>query len=160
MFEMWLGSLSQHQGPRTCYAFGQYFLTHLYDAIGLSTFSSAMRELYERHLDCQYHPSEEQVYRIFLKHTPPDREAAFPDVYRRLHGRAVPRRGMNGNAAALGLRDPVGYDAGSCREIPALTGCAPRGPSSTGSRRSLSPRALATFNSVARVGLPSSDSAS
>ena len=30
----------------------------------------------------------------------------------------------------------------------------------TGSRRSLSPKALATFSSVARVGLPSSDSAS
>ena len=39
-------------------------------------------------------------------------------------------------------------------------GCAPYARSSTGSRRSLSPRALVTFKSVARVGLPSSDSAS
>ena len=45
-----------------------------------------MRELYERYLDYQYYPTEEQVYRIFLKHAPPDREAAFLDVYRRLHG--------------------------------------------------------------------------
>ena len=68
------------------YALGQYFLTHLYNAIGPAAFSSAMRELYERYLDHQYHPTEEQVYRIFLKHTPSDREAAFLDVYRRLHG--------------------------------------------------------------------------
>ncbi len=37
---------------------------------------------------------------------------------------------------------------------------ASRARSSTGSRVSLSPKALATFNSVARVGLPSSDNAS
>ena len=68
------------------YALGQYFLTHLYDAIGLAAFSSAMRDLYERYLDYQYHPTEEQVYRIFLRQIPRDREAAFLDVYRRLHG--------------------------------------------------------------------------
>ena len=68
------------------YALGQYFMTHLYDAMGLAGLSSAMRELYERYLDYQYYPTEEQVYRIFLRHTPPDREAAFLDVYRRLHG--------------------------------------------------------------------------
>ena len=75
------------------YALGQYFLTHLYDAIGLAAFSSAMREIYERYLDYQYHPTEEQVYRIFLKHVPADRAAAFRDVYRRLHGGSF----LNGN---------------------------------------------------------------
>ena len=80
-----LAEPSEFQSPCS-YALGQYFLTHLYDAIGLAAFSSAMRELYERYLDHQHHPTEEQVYRIFLKHTPPDREAAFTDVYRRLHG--------------------------------------------------------------------------
>ena len=39
-------------------------------------------------------------------------------------------------------------------------GCAPCSGLSTGSRRSLSPKARVTFSSVARVGLPSSDSAS
>ena len=68
------------------YHLGQYFLTQLYDVMGPAAFSSAMRELYEQYLDYQYHPTEEQVYRIFLKHAPPDREAAFLDVYRRLHG--------------------------------------------------------------------------
>ena len=80
-----LGEPSEFQDP--CgYALGQYFLTHLYNAIGLDAFSSAMRQIYERYLDYQYHPTEEQVYRIFLKHTPPDREAAYQDLYRRLHG--------------------------------------------------------------------------
>ena len=72
------------------YALGQYFLTHLYGAMGLAAFSSAMRELYERYLDYQHHPTEEQVYLVFLEHTPPDREAAFQAVYRRLHGGPSP----------------------------------------------------------------------
>ena len=80
-----LAEPSEFQDP--CgYALGQYFLTQLYDVMGLAAFSSAMRELYERYLDHQYHPTEEQVYRIFLGHAPPDRAAAFQDVYRRLHG--------------------------------------------------------------------------
>ncbi len=80
-----LAEPSEFQDP--CgYALGQYFLTHLYDAMGLAAFSSAMRELYERYLNFEYYPSEEQVYRIFLKHTSPDREAEFLDVYRQLHG--------------------------------------------------------------------------
>ena len=45
-----------------------------------------MRELYELNLDYQYYTTDERVYRIFFKHIPPDREAAFLDVYRRLHG--------------------------------------------------------------------------
>ena len=80
-----LAEPSEFQDP--CgYALGEYFLTHLYNAIGKAAFSSVMRELYERYLDFDYHPTEEQVYRIFLKHTPTDREAEFLDVYRRLHG--------------------------------------------------------------------------
>ena len=80
-----LAEPSEFQDP--CgYALGQYFLTQLYDVMGLAAFSSAMRELYERYLDHQYHPTEEQVYRIFLGHAPTDRATAFQDVYRRLHG--------------------------------------------------------------------------
>ena len=80
-----LAEPSEFQEP--CgYALGQYFLTHLYDAMGLAAFSSAMRELHERYLDYQHHPTEAQVYLVFLEHTPPDREAALQDVYRRLHG--------------------------------------------------------------------------
>ena len=79
-----LAEPSEFQDP--CgYSLGQYFLTHLYDVMGYAAFSSAMREFYERYLDWDHHPSEEQVYGIFFKHTPPDQEAAFQDVYRRLH---------------------------------------------------------------------------
>ena len=68
------------------YALGQYFLTHLYEAMGPAAFSAAMRDSYERYLDYRFHPTEEEVYRIFLGHTPPDREAAFMDVYLQRHG--------------------------------------------------------------------------
>ena len=65
---------------------GQHFLTRLYHAIGETALSSALRELYELNLDYEYYTSEEKVYRIFLKHTSPDRKEAFLDVYRRFHG--------------------------------------------------------------------------
>ncbi|MCY4625596.1 MAG: hypothetical protein OXC99_11440, partial [Chloroflexi bacterium] len=68
------------------YALGRYLLTSLFNTIGADAFSSAMQEFYERYLDFQHHPTDEQVYRIFLKHTPADREEAFLDVYRSLHG--------------------------------------------------------------------------
>ena len=71
----------------TCsYGLGHHFLATLFNTIGEAAFSSAMRELYESYLDYQPPATEEQVYRTFLKHIPPDREAAFLDVYRRLHG--------------------------------------------------------------------------
>ena len=71
----------------TCsYGLGHNFLATLFNTIGEAAFSSAMRELYESYLDYRPPATEEQVYRIFLKHAPPDREAAFLDAYRRLHG--------------------------------------------------------------------------
>ncbi len=71
----------------TCgYLLGEHFLIALFNVIGEAAFSSAMRELYELYLDYQPYATDEQVYRIFLKHTPPDHEAAFLDVFRRLHG--------------------------------------------------------------------------
>lgn len=71
----------------TCfYALGQYFLTNLFNTVGEAAFSSALRELYGSYLRFRPFPTEEQIYRVFLEHTPPDREAAFLDVYRRLHG--------------------------------------------------------------------------
>ena len=71
----------------TCgYGMGHHFLAALFNTIGEPAFSSAMRELYERHLNYESYATDEQVYRIFLGHTPQDREAAFRDMYRRLHG--------------------------------------------------------------------------
>ncbi len=83
-------SVPDHPNPvaqSTCgYSFGQYFLTTLFNTIGEAAFSSAISELYGLYLDYQPPATDEQVYRTFLKHTPPGREAAFLDVYRRLHG--------------------------------------------------------------------------
>lgn len=71
----------------TCgYGLGHHFLATLFNAIGEAAFSSAMGELYGLYLDYQPFATDEQVYRIFLKHTPPDREGALLDVFRRLHG--------------------------------------------------------------------------
>ncbi|MCY4639273.1 MAG: hypothetical protein OXC94_02905 [Chloroflexi bacterium] len=69
-----------------CYLFGQYFLTTLFHTVGEAAFSSAMRELYEAYASYEPPATDEQVYRVFLGHTPPDRRAAFLDAYRRLHG--------------------------------------------------------------------------
>ena len=68
------------------YFLGEYLLTYLYNTIGEATFSSAMAELYRSYSRFQFYPSEEQVYEVFLKHTLPDREEAFLDVYGRFHG--------------------------------------------------------------------------
>lgn len=74
-------------GQQTCgYTLGAYFLTTLFNVMGEAAFSSAMRDLYERYLDYRYYATDEQVYRVFLRHTPPDREEAFLDAYRRFHG--------------------------------------------------------------------------
>lgn len=71
----------------TCqYGLGQHFLTSLFNTLGEAAFSAALGELYGSYRQLQFHPTEEQVYRTFLRHTPPDRQAAFLEVYRRLHG--------------------------------------------------------------------------
>ncbi len=71
----------------TCgYGMGHHLLATLFNTIGEAAFSSAMREIYERYLEYQPYLTDEQVYRIFLGHTPPGREAAFLDVFRQLHG--------------------------------------------------------------------------
>ena len=71
----------------TCgYGLGHHFLAALLGAIGEAAFSSAIRELYESYLAYRPPATEEQVYRTFLRHVPPDREEAFLAVYRQLHG--------------------------------------------------------------------------
>ena len=82
-------SVPDHPNPvaqSTCgYLLGEYFLTTLFNTIGEAAFSSALRELYGLYLDYQTYATDEQVYLIFRKHTPPDREAEFLNMYRRLH---------------------------------------------------------------------------
>lgn len=87
---IWTISEPDHPDPTaqsTCgYLLGHHFLATLFNTIGEASFSSAMRELYGLSLDYQPPATDEQVYRIFLKHTPPGREASFRDVFERLHG--------------------------------------------------------------------------
>ena len=69
------------------YAFGRYLLISLLDLLGDAALSSALRELYLMSLDRdQPKATEEETYRIFLKHTPPGLKEDFRDLYRRIHG--------------------------------------------------------------------------
>ena len=81
--------------PGGCaYGLGEDFLFNVLETVGEEAMSSALRELYLSN-DVEYllsergePPTEEEIYRAFLKHAPPDRKEAFRDLYRRLHGGA------------------------------------------------------------------------
>lgn len=85
----------------TChYSLGQHFLSSLFNAIGESAYSAALRELYGRYRrHYQRWPSEAQIFAAFRKHAPAERGTALLDLYRRLHG---------GRFAALSTTGP-GY---------------------------------------------------
>ncbi len=65
------------------YALGRYLLLSLFDLLGETALSPALREL---HLWDSDAITEEQVYRVFLEHTPPGLEDEFHSLYRRIHG--------------------------------------------------------------------------
>ena len=76
---------------RDCsYSFGRYLLLGIYDLIGEHAMRSALRELYLTSEDLfeAYEPrlTEEEVYRIFLKHVPTGKEGEFRAFYKRVHG--------------------------------------------------------------------------
>ncbi len=74
------------------YPLGRYLFVSLLDLLGEATLSSALRELYLTYQDLsavdpnEPGATEEEIYRLFLKHTPPDLEEDFRDLYRRIHG--------------------------------------------------------------------------
>ena len=77
-------------GERCTYAFGEKFLLGLYETMGGKALAAALADLYLSKLGYE-HPTgdprvEEGVYNILMKHTPADKQGAFRDVYRRLHG--------------------------------------------------------------------------
>lgn len=81
-------------GP-ALYQLGEDFLHNLSDAMGRPAMSAAINELHLPAWDYFQPPyrgtyvrSEETIFNTFLKHTPPDREEEFRNVYRRLHGGA------------------------------------------------------------------------
>ena len=76
------------------YRMGHHFLWSVYRLVGEEALASALRELHRAELGRKQglqagRPDdevEEDVYQVFLKHTPSDKKEEFRDLYRRLHG--------------------------------------------------------------------------
>ena len=74
-------------GRHVCnYHMGVHLLIMLILTLGEQTTSSALRDLYVQHHTTGLEVTEEEIYRAFLKHTPPELESAFRALYKRLHG--------------------------------------------------------------------------
>ena len=79
---------------RCDYILGEQMLLNLYFTMGEPGLSAALREVYLtghffRPFPLRHsvgYPSDLQLFQTFLKHTPPGREDAVRDVYRRIHG--------------------------------------------------------------------------
>ena len=86
----WLSTHDLSLWGRCHYSLGRHFLISLFQTLGEEAMSSALRELYLRseHVSpySAIRPTEEEVYRTILKHTPTGLEEEFRDLYRRLHG--------------------------------------------------------------------------
>ena len=87
------GSYKESTPARFCrFILGEQLLLHLFFTMGEPALSAALREVYltghffrPKPYPVSY-PSDLQLYQTFLKHTPPGREDAVRDVYRRIHG--------------------------------------------------------------------------
>ena len=74
-------------GPHICnYPMGEHFLLMLTLTVGKEASSAALRELYLLSQSQGRPVTEEEIYRAFLKHTPPALEDEFRALYKRLHG--------------------------------------------------------------------------
>lgn len=74
--------------PECAYTMGNNFLHRMSQTIGLKAVSAALREVHELDLNNGrlVPPSEEEIYRSFLKNTPPGLEGKFQQLYEELHG--------------------------------------------------------------------------
>ena len=72
------------------YPVGEYFLLGMYETLGHEVVSQTLRDLYLLKESPNRSLTEEDVYRAFLAHTPPSKEAEFRDAYRRAHGGPTP----------------------------------------------------------------------
>ena len=78
------------------YPMGHRFLVTLRNVMGGDAWLSALRAFYLEFIDearnlgifhdQQQHPDDQDVYRVFLEHTPPELVEEVQDVFRRLHG--------------------------------------------------------------------------
>ena len=73
---------------RCPYDLGENFMLSLVSLVGQQAVSAALRDLYVSDRDGRLPITEEAVYNAFLANAPADRQAAFSDLYRRLHGAA------------------------------------------------------------------------
>ncbi len=74
------------------YHMGLHFLTALRETMGEDAWLSALRAFYKRfgyeelYVSTSDSPRDEEVYQVFLEHTPPELLNEVRDVFRRLHG--------------------------------------------------------------------------
>ena len=81
--------VSKFGPPQCAYHMGENFLISIFNTIGESAMSAAVRELYLQNLDWLATPvTEEAIYNAFLKHTPADKKEALRGLYQTLHGGA------------------------------------------------------------------------
>ena len=73
---------------RCPYDLGENFMLNVFSLIGQQAMSAALRDLYVSDRDERLPTTEEAIYNAFLTNTPADKQAAFSDLYRRLHGAA------------------------------------------------------------------------
>ncbi len=79
--------LDNDQEPGGCnYILGEHLLYSLFELLGEDAMSAALRELYLQPELEGRDLTEEDFYRAFLKHTPPELGDEFRDLYKRLHG--------------------------------------------------------------------------
>lgn len=75
---------------RPCdYYMGENLFLGIYDTIGKSAFSSALRDLYQKVRTSSVQserPFEVLIYETFLEHAPEEKKGAFIEVYQQLHG--------------------------------------------------------------------------
>ena len=74
--------------PPCAYVMGEHFLHEAHALLGEDALAAALLELYRLSLARDYllPGTEEEIWQVFLRNTPPDREEAFRALYRRLHG--------------------------------------------------------------------------
>ena len=75
------------------YVFGRHLLLSLHNlfgeaafSFGEAAFSSALQELHHLLSLGPPKPTEEEIYGVFLEHTPPGLEQRFHALYKRVHG--------------------------------------------------------------------------
>ena len=68
------------------YVFGRHLLLSLHNLFGEAAFSSALQELHHLLSPGLPRPTEEEIYGVFLEHTPPGLEREFRALYKRVHG--------------------------------------------------------------------------